>query len=248
MKFILTKPTLLILILFCLSHSLMSQSKTVPSTKKPLPTGFGKFKIGKTTIQELNNLDSSYTWFMKINNKIDSLTGAEIEYSLFGDEFTYGLIYSGIFYGQEVKMGLVKDYIIADDKANLILLFFKDTLVQITTTEFTSTIRELWNLKYGEGNLKTRTKIITCNSKYGDYTETETYNTFSWESPISKVQAIWEFDTYFDSKCKKQYTNYFQIKNPKRVKLLETSSEKYVSKILQKIEDQKKKQAIDSDL
>lgn len=234
--------------LSCVGISLFSQTKAVPPAKKPSPTGFGKFKIGKTTIQELNESDSTYTWFMKIDNKIDTLTGAGIQYSDFGDEFTNGLIYSGLFYGKNAKMGLVKEYKINEEKVNLILVFFKDTLAQITTTDFSMEIKEQWVLKYGDGTFSTRNKIVKCTSKYGEYSETETYSTQSWGSPTSKIQAIWEFDVYFDSKCKKQYMDYFNVNSPNRMKLLEASSTKYVSKIMLKIEDQKKKQAIDSDL
>ena len=145
-------------------------------------------------------------------------------------------------------MGFVKDYKISDEKVNLILVFFKDTLAQITTSNFSIKIKEQWELKYGEGVLKTRNKIVKCTSKYGDYTETSSYNTFSWGSPTSKIYAIWEFDEYFDSKCEKQYRDYFIVKSTNRMELLEASSTKYVSKILQKVEENKKKQAIDSDL
>jgi hypothetical protein len=237
-----------LLILFSIGNSLFSQSKPAPQPKKPSPTGFGKFKIGKTTIQELAETDSTYTWFMKIDNKIDTTTGTGIQYSDFGDEFSTGLIYSGLFYGKNAKMGLVKDYKINEDAVNLILVFFKDTLAQITTTDFSMEIKEQWVLKYGDGNFSTRNKIVKCTSKYGDYSETETYSTQSWGSPTSKIQAIWEFDVYFDSKCKKQYMDYFNVNSPNRMKLLEASSTKYVSKIMQKIEDRKKKEAIDSDL
>ena len=236
------------MILFSIGNSLFSQSKPAPQPKKPSPTGFGKFKIGKTTIQELAETDSTYTWFMKIDNKIDTTTGTGIQYSDFGDEFSTGLIYSGLFYGKNAKMGLVKDYKINEDAVNLILVFFKDTLAQITTTDFSMEIKEQWVLKYGDGNFSTRNKIVKCTSKYGDYSETETYSTQSWGSPTSKIQAIWEFDVYFDSKCKKQYMDYFNVNSPNRMKLLEASSTKYVSKIMQKIEDRKKKEAIDSDL
>ena len=234
--------------LSCVGISLFSQTKAVPPAKKPSPTGFGKFKIGKTTIQELNESDSTYTWFMKIDNKIDTLTGAGIQYSDFGDEFTNGLIYSGLFYGKNAKMGLVKEYKINEEKVNLILVFFKDTLAQITTTDFSMEIKEQWLLKYGDGTFSTRNKIVKCTSKYGEYSETETYSTQSWGSPTSKIQAIWEFDVYFDSKCKKQYMDYFNVNSPNRMKLLEASYTKYVSRIMQKIEDRKKKEAIDSDL
>ena len=234
-------------LLFCFGNSLLSQIKTVPLTM-PSPAGFGKFKIGKTTIQELNSIDSTYTWFMKMDNTIDSLTGDGIDNSEFADEFAYALIYSHSFYGETAKMGLVKDYKISDEKVNLILVFFKDTLAQITTSNFSIKIKEQWELKYGEGVLKTRNKIVKCTSKYGDYTETSSYNTFSWGSPTSKIYAIWEFDEYFDSKCEKQYRDYFIVKSTNRMELLEASSTKYVSKILQKVEENKKKQAIDSDL
>ena len=232
----------------CVGISLFSQTKAVPPTKKPSPTGFGKFKIGKTIIQELNESDSTYTWFMKIDNTIDTLTGDGIENAQYGAEFTYGLIYSGLFYGKNAKMGLVKDYKVNEETVNLILVFFKDTLAQITTADFSTDIRKQWELKYGDGTLSTRNKIVKCTSKYGDYSETETYSTVSWGSPTSKIQATWEFDAYFDSKCKKQYMDYFIVQSPNRMKLLEASSTKHVSKIMQKIEDRKKKQAIDSDL
>ena len=236
------------MILCCFGNSLTSQTKTPPQSKKPTPAGFGKFKIGKTSIQELKEIDSTYSWFMKIDNKIDSITGQGLQFSDFGDEFTYGLIYSGFYYGNNVKMGLIKDYIISDEKVNLVLLFFKDTLAQITTSNFSTKIREQWELKYGDGTLNTRDKIVKCTTKYGDYTETATYNTVSWGIPTSTIQAIWEFDIYFDSKCKKQYMDYFIVKSPNKMKLLEANSTKYVSKILLKIEEKKKKQAIDSDL
>ena len=234
--------------LSCVGISLFSQTKAVPPAKKPSPTGFGKFKIGKTIIQELNESDSTYTWFMKIDNTIDTLTGDGIENAQYGAEFTYGLIYSGLFYGKNAKMGLVKDYKVNEETVNLILVFFKDTLAQITTADFSTDIRKQWELKYGDGTLSTRNKIVKCTSKYGDYSETETYSTVSWGSPTSKTQATWEFDAYFDSKCKKQYMDYFIVQSPNRMKLLEASSTKHVSKIMQKIEDRKKKQAIDSDL
>jgi hypothetical protein len=248
MKSILTKSTLLIIILFNFGNSVISQSITASSTKKPLPQGFGKFKIGKTTIQELQETDSTYTWFMKIDNTIDTLTGNGIDNSQYGEEFTYGLIYSGLFYGKNAQMGLVKGYKVNEERVNLILVFSKDTLAQITTSEFSMEIREQWVLKYGDGTLSTRNKIVKCTSKYGDYSETETYSTVSWGSPTSKIQATWEFDVYFDSKCKKQYMDYFIVKSPNRMKLLEASSTKHVSKIVQKIEDRKKRQALDSDL
>jgi hypothetical protein len=96
--------------------------------------------------------------------------------------------------------------------------------------------------------MTSRNKVIKCNSKYGDYSETESYTTVAWDSPTSKIQAIWEFDIYFDSKCKKQYMDYFIVKSTSRMKSLEASSTKHVSGIQLKIEEKKKKQAIDSDL
>lgn len=237
-----------LMVLLSIGNSLFSQTKPAPQPKKLSPTGFGKFKIGKTTIQELTETDSTYTWFMKIDNKIDTTTGTGIQYSDFGDEFSTGLIYSGLFYGKNAKMGLVKDYKINEEAVNLILVFFKDTLAQITTTDFSMEIREQWNLKYGDGLMTSRNKVIKCTSKYGDYSETESYTTVSWGSPTSKIQAIWEFDIYFDSKCKKQYMDYFIVKSTSRMKSLEASSSKHVSGIQLKIEEKKKKQAIDSDL
>ncbi len=47
---------------------------------------------------------------------------------------------------------------------------------------------------------------------------------------------------------KKQYMDYFIVKSTSRMKSLEASSSKYVSAIQLKIEEKKKKQAIDSDL
>ena len=131
-------------ILSFLGHSLFSQTKTVPKIKYPSPTGFGKFKIGKTTIQELNNTDTTYSWFMQIDNKIDSTSGTGIQYSDFGSEFSNVLIYSGLYYGKDAKMGLIKEYKIANDKLNLVLIFSKDTLVKVTTANFTTEI----HLKY----------------------------------------------------------------------------------------------------
>ena len=240
--------TLLILTTFLFSTVVLSQNKPPQSIKKPTPTGFGKFKIGKTTINELQLPDSTYTWFSEVENKIDTITGNGIEISDYGYEFSESLIYSGLFYGKNVKMGLIKEYRIGEEKLNLVLVFYKDTLIQLTTTDFNSEIYEQWKLKYGDGVFANRKKTIKCTTKFGDYNEFESYSTTSWGTPTSKILAIWEFDEYYDSKCEKQYMDYFMVYSPSKKKIVESISIKHVSMVIGKVEEKKKQQAINSDL
>lgn len=221
------------------------------SVNAPIPntvTGFGKFKIGKTTIQELKGTDTTFSWFLELDNRIDSTTGLGIQPSDYDYDFAVPLIYGGSFYGKNVKMGLVKDYRILEKNVNLALVFYRDTLVQLITEDFGDEIQEQWNIKYGKGVLTERKKTITCTSRYGKYQEMESYYTTTWGLPTSKVMAIYEFSEYYDSKCEKTYNNYLIVKSPIKMKKVEAISIKYSSTMMNRIAEKKKREANSSDL
>lgn len=234
-----------------LSFLLCDNLFAVRSVTVPVPntvSGFGKFKIGKTTIQELKANDTTFSWFLELDNRIDSATGLGIEPSDYDYDFAVPLIYGGSYYGKNVKMGLVKDYRILEKNVNLALVFYRDTLVQLITEDFGDEIQEQWNLKYGKGVLTERKKSITCTSRFGEYKEMESYYSTTWGLPTSKVMAIYEFSEYYDSKCEKSYSNYLIVKSPIKMKKVEAISMKYSSTMMNRISEKKKQEANSSDL
>jgi hypothetical protein len=237
--------TLLVILLFC-SHGLASNSLNPPVSNTI--TGFGKFKIGKTTIQELKGTDTTFSWFLELDNRLDSTTGLGIEPSDYDYDFSVPLIYGGTYYGKNVKMGLVKEYRILEKNVSLALVFYKDTLVQLITEDFGDEIQEQWILKYGKGVLTERKKTITCTSRFGKYNESESYYTTTWGLPSSKVMAVYEFSEYYDSKCEKTYNNYLIVKSPSKMKKVEAISQKYSLSVINKIAEKKKREANSSDL
>jgi hypothetical protein len=235
-----------VVILLC-CNALFSKNWTNPPSPN-IVSGFGRFKIGKTTINELRDSDSTYSWFLKLENKIDTLSGQGIEPSDYDYDFAVPLIYGGSFYGTNIKMGLVKDYHILGKNVNLALVFFKDTLVQLITEDFGDEIQEQWILKYGKGILTEKKKTITCTSRIANYTETEFYYSTTWGTPTSRVIAINEFSEYYNSSCEKVFNNYLIVKSPSKMKKVEAISQKYVISITNKIEEKRKKDATNSDL
>ncbi len=235
------------IVLGLMFSNLSSQSK-LSVEKKLTPTGFGKLKINKTTVSDLLKGDSDILYFFLIKNNIDTLTGNGPDFNEFGSEFSNILIYSNLYYGYKVRMGIIKEYTIGESKINLALVFYNDTLVQLTIANLNSELHDQWKLKYGDGILTSQLKKIKCSNMYGEFSEEELYSTVNWGNNLSKVLATWEFDKYYDSKCQKQYMDYFKVQNPKKMKIVETISNKNILKIQGLIERKKKNEALKSDL
>ncbi len=233
--------------LLFLSNSLLGQSQ---GNKVLYPTGLGKFKIGVTTIQSLFNKDTTFAWFKILNYSIDSVTGG-CDFDTENDSIGYfreTITWSGEFYNgtNDVKIVLMRGYKILNEKLDLVLVFYKNNLVKITTLDF-PLISEQWRLKYGKGKIVVETIKTECSRDEIFSLEKKYVTTWGLPNTYNPL-ATYKIWNSFNYDCEKEPRNYFNIENTQLVKEIKKKSISFYLKQYDVIENKKIKNAQDSEL
>jgi hypothetical protein len=68
-------------------------------------------------------------------------------------------------------------------------------------------------LKYGNPKLSPKSKDIACSNAYRTFAYNESTYTKEWLNPARKITADLVYSVHYNSKCEKQYLNYFLLYN-----------------------------------
>lgn len=151
-------------------------------------SGLGPFKIGTTSLQDLEKI---------MTDQHQSLSGELQE-----DSITY------IYKGDIFDLG-------AMTVNNLALSFYKDTLYKIEC-DCSQQLNEGLELKYGKAKMVVEHKTIHCRSGLKiDYTETETFISSTYLTATPHIGANRTQGIYFNDECKKRAFDNLTIVNIK---------------------------------
>lgn len=217
-----------VIILMLLSISNIYGQDTI----KPIFNGFGILKVNTTTISVIkelvtilntqgriiNNSENESKARILIDNVENSDTDVKYGVVLMISEDTLNPSNSPIYSSscKKAKIFIIGGYTVAGIKIKgLRLTFINDTLAEIhckATTELTDAIR----LKYGIGELKSKSKEVSCLYKYtGNSIKYEEKDiTESWDN--GDIRAYSQSSKYYNDKCEEKYLLYVNISSKKR--------------------------------
>jgi hypothetical protein len=228
---------------------------------KPIFNGIGIFKINTTTFTVINELKTilgtegrivkskdTESELMMLMDKIEnSNTKEKYGVIIMMSEDTLNLSNSPYRASscKDVKKIIVGGYAVAGIKIKgLELTFLNDTLIKIHCDK-TPELIEAIRLKYGEGELKSKSKEVNCVYKYnGNSVQYEEIRiTESWSN--DDISALCVTSKYYNDKCEQQYLSFINISSYKKTNEQIKCEEKTNQIRKQKTEFEKKKQLKD---
>nr|GFB63580.1 hypothetical protein [Tanacetum cinerariifolium] len=227
------KTTLLASLLLC-PFLALAQAKAPakkPTAPKPIAKaapagpvvkmeGIGKFKIGKTTLAIIPELEAEMEVKVKRVGSYSDYAKAEggdiLELIPDATDDLKGPPYASLCPAAKVYM--LPAYKVADIYlANVKLTFYNDILIDFHCDGSTELIEAL-GLKYGKPSMKKDEKDVPCTFTHtgNKIVYKEVTYTQSWNTPPLAAEAI--LMKYYDSKCKDNLINYFSICDPAAAK------------------------------
>ncbi|PKO01664.1 MAG: hypothetical protein CVU43_11810 [Chloroflexi bacterium HGW-Chloroflexi-5] len=182
-------------------------SEKINPSKQCNIEGLGKFKIGKTKISIINDLEK------ELNTKVVVISDGykiflkkkEPKYII--EDRSYGLFSSC----PDVKEYHISVYNIADMQIKELQLgFYKDVLFRIDCNS-SKELEEALKIKYGEPELKWDKKSVSCIYKYSGNEVNYNDNTFTLKWQNGNIMATNYLKSWHDDKCKEQFAHKLHI-------------------------------------
>ena len=197
--------------------------------------GISIFKIGETKeniihilidsmhysgIKEKNASDLQTSQLRNLNSKLDDKIIYKGKISIDTAKFDIKEIYKTKLSLEEdmftpgIEKYFVQRFPITDEIAlNNIEMFFMNGLLCYVRMDWNPKVDDALKLKYGEPNIKSEDKIITCTYTYTgakfDKTGSTIYKT--WVNKNSDVRVISFAELYYDDNCEKQFDIWMEI-------------------------------------
>jgi len=216
----------ILVINFIASDNALSKEKSPKKTKQCNIEGLGIFKIGKTNISIINDLENELnTKVIVTSNSLElyKLTGMPNHIFQFIPKSESDYQFSIC---PDVKEYVISVYNIADMKIEkLKLKFYKDVLFSISC-DSSKELEEALKLKYGEPDFSVRTESVSCLYKYtgNKVTYEDKYYTSSWEN--GNIKALNTFMVWHGDKCENMFTRFLNIDDYKTSEIVRKCEDK----------------------
>lgn len=197
---------LLFILLTLTSNSIFAQDKI---------EGLGKFKLNKTIVSFIDTFANENKLTKKTARSFDETYSIQRNDNIICELFpdTIRTFMSPIYthFCENTRTFLIPKFVISEIPiTNTYLIFYKDTLISIKT-DYSSSIAEAIELKYGKTTLEVKEKEVNCTLKLTgtplSFTEKMFYR--KWEN--GKIKCVVAIGDYRDSKCEKQSLSYINF-------------------------------------
>lgn len=198
--------------------------------------GVGRLKIGNTTTAIIEELSKEFSSPIKETNDImETATNyydeAPTKILFISKEKNENVEFPHTYYSKhpKVKVYFLNNFLVPEVVVlhNVYLKFYNDTLYSLDC-EGSDILDTALTLKYGNPKLSSKTKNIVCSNAYRTFTYEESTYTKEWLNPTKKITADLVYSIYYNSKCEKQFLNYFLLYNnviSKKIEIDITKSE-----------------------
>jgi hypothetical protein len=190
-------------------NSIKDQDKI--SKKQCNIEGIGIFKIDKTTIDVIKELENEF------GTKTDIIYDFKDRYNAKGKYNSIFLIdtsnnrYPGSSLCPETKEYYIPVYKIADmEIRDIKLKFYKDILYEFDCTS-TQELFEALKIKYGTPDIKKDTKVVSCLYKYTGNNVALEENTFTSTWTNGNIEAQDVMSNSYNDKCKEIFIRFLSI-------------------------------------
>ena len=227
--------------------SATKQSKKESQTKKVKKqtniSGLGIFKIGKTEIAIIDDLEKELTTKLVVTSDSYELVKAKGKSNLIFQLVPKNKTgYDQFSICPDVKEYLIPVYNIADMQIeNLKLKFYKDVLFEISC-DSTERLEEALKLKYGEPDMEVEKKSISCIYKYTGNKVTYEDKTFTstWEN--GNINANNYIMFWHNDQCEERFLRTFYIRDSKTSEIISKCEKEIIdqNKIAEKQKREKK--------
>lgn len=180
--------------------------------------GIGKFKIGKTSIEVIRELETELSASIETINTINDRrvyspgqSAAIYQVLPNRDQPLMSAIHAS--FCATVKVYLIPNYTISGIKIKNMYLSFENDVLQVLTIDSSTEIDEALTSKYGEPALNVDKKTVNCVYKLTGATVPYEDVTYRKKWINGTIEAESTLMKYYNSECKVNYINYLTVQD-----------------------------------